>query len=108
MTINGKGEVTDYRIEETVICVDKRMTYTAVKKILEDRDEEERRKYESLVPMFELMEELAAILRNRRHKRGPLISILQRVRSFWMKKDIRWRLSPMSAMWRRRSSRILC
>lgn len=105
MTINGKGEVTDYRIEETVICVDKRMTYTAVKKILEDRDEEERRKYESLVPMFELMEELAAILRNRRHKRGggPLISILQRVRSFWMKKDIRWRLSPMSAMWRRRS-----
>ncbi len=72
MTINGKGEVTDYRIEETVICVDKRMTYTAVKKILEDRDEEERRKYESLVPMFELMEELAAILRNRRHKRGAV------------------------------------
>ena len=72
MTINGKGEVTDYQIEETVICVDKRMTYTAVKKILEDRDEEERRKYESLVPMFELMEELAAILRNRRHKRGAV------------------------------------
>ena len=72
MTINGKGEVTDYRIEETVICVDKRMTYTAVKKILEDRDEEERRKYETLVPMFELMEELAAILRNRRHKRGAV------------------------------------
>lgn len=72
MTINGKGEVTDYQIEETVICVDKRMTYTAVKKILEDRDEEERRKYEPLVPMFELMEELAAILRNRRHKRGAV------------------------------------
>ena len=72
MTINGKGAVTDYQIEETVICVDKRMTYTAVKKILEDRDEEERRKYESLVPMFELMEELAAILRNRRHKRGAV------------------------------------
>ena len=72
MTINGKGEVTDYQIEETVICVDKRMTYTAVKKILEDRDEEERRRYESLVPMFELMEELAAILRNRRHKRGAV------------------------------------
>jgi len=72
MTINGKGEVTDYQIEETVICVDKRMTYTAVKKILEDRDEEECRKYESLVPMFELMEELAAILRNRRHKRGAV------------------------------------
>ena len=35
-------------------------------------DEEERRKYESLVPMFELMEELAAILRNRRHKRGAV------------------------------------
>lgn len=72
MTINGKGEVTDYQILETVICVDRRMSYTSVKKILEDRDEEERKKYEPFVPMFEQMEELAAILRRRRHKRGSI------------------------------------
>lgn len=72
MTIDHKGEVTDYEIVETVICVDRRMSYTSVKKILEDKDEEERRKYAELVPMFELMEELATLLRKRRHKRGAV------------------------------------
>ena len=72
MTINGKGEVTDYQIAETVICVDRRMSYTAVKKILEDRDETTIQEYEALVPMFEMMGELAAILRKRRHKRGSI------------------------------------
>lgn len=72
MTINGKGEVTDYQIAETVICVDRRMSYTSVRKILEEKDEEERQKYANFVPMFELMEELAAILRRKRHKRGSI------------------------------------
>lgn len=72
MTIDGKGNVTDYEIAETVICVDRRMSYTSVKKILEDKDEQECKEYEELVPMFELMEELAAILRKKRHKRGSI------------------------------------
>lgn len=72
MTINEKGEVTDYQIAETVICVDRRMSYTSVKKILEDKDEAERAEYEALVPMFELMGQLAAILRKKRHKRGSI------------------------------------
>lgn len=72
MTINDKGEVTDYQLAETVICVDRRMSYTSVKKILEDKDEAERQEYEPLVPMFELMEQLAAILRRKRHKRGSI------------------------------------
>lgn len=72
MTIDDKGNVVDYQIAETVICVDRRMTYTSVKKILEDHDESERREYEELVPMFELMAELAAILRRKRHARGSI------------------------------------
>lgn len=72
MTIDAKGEVTDYQIAETVIRVDRRMSYTSVKRILEDHDEEEIREYEPLVPMFEQMEELASILRKRRHKRGSI------------------------------------
>ena len=72
MTINEKGEVIDHSIEETVICVNERMTYTSVKKILEDKDETERERYKELVPMFEQMEELAAILRKRRKKRGSI------------------------------------
>jgi len=72
MTVNDKGMVVDHKIAETVVRVDKRMTYTSVKKILEDHDEEEIAKYEELVPMFKLMEELAGILREKRRKRGSI------------------------------------
>ena len=72
MTIDGKGNVTDYQIVESVIRVDRRMSYTSVKKILEDHDEQECREYEALVPMFEQMAELAALLREKRHKRGSI------------------------------------
>ena len=72
MTVNPKGKIIDHIIAETVIRVKKRMTYTSVKRILEDRDEEECRKYEELVPMFEEMRELAGLLRRRRRKRGSI------------------------------------
>jgi ribonuclease R len=72
MTINPKGEVIDHIIAETVIKVDTRMSYTSVKKILEDKDAEEIRKYEKLVPMFEQMRDLASILRKKRMKRGSI------------------------------------
>ena len=72
MTIDQKGEVVSHEIVESVIRVDRRMSYTSVKKILEDRDEAECREYEALVPMFELMRELAGILRAKRKKRGSI------------------------------------
>lgn len=72
MTIDAKGNVIDHVIAETVINVDRRMSYTSVKKILEDKDEAEIREYKELVPMFEWMRELAAILRKKRMKRGSI------------------------------------
>ena len=72
MSINATGEVVDHEIVETVIHVNERMTYTSVKKILTEKDEEEIDRYKELVPMFELMEELAQILRAKRHKRGSI------------------------------------
>lgn len=72
MRINDKGLVVDYQIAETVIHVNERMSYASVKKILEDRDQEELQRYKELVPMFELMAELAGILREKRHKRGSV------------------------------------
>ena len=72
MTINPKGEVIDHEIAETVIQVNTRMSYTSVKKILEDKDAEEIEKYQELVPMFELMRDLAAILRKKRMSRGSI------------------------------------
>lgn len=72
MTVDSKGVVADHEICETVIRVDERMSYTSVKKILADRDEAEIQKYEGLVPMFELMEELSGVLRKRRRQRGSI------------------------------------
>lgn len=72
MKVNKKGEVVSYEIAETVICVDRRMSYTAVRKILEEEDPELIQEYEELVPMFQDMQELAAILRKKRRQRGSI------------------------------------
>lgn len=76
MTIDLYGEIVDYEICESVIRVNQRMSYTAVQAILEDETIVERdmdyQAYASLVPMFRLMEELAAALREKRRKRGSI------------------------------------
>lgn len=71
MDVDQKGNVVDHKIAETVIRVDRRMSYTSVQKILEG-DGEETKEYEEQAPMFFLMEELAKILRNKRKKRGSI------------------------------------
>ena len=71
MDIDEKGNVVGHRIAETVINVTRRMSYNSVQKIL-DHDEEECKEYEPLVPMFEMMKELADILREKRRKRGSI------------------------------------
>lgn len=72
MEIDLKGTVVGHNIAETVINVDRRMTYTSVKKIIDDKDEQEMEEYKPLVPMFELMKELADILRDKRRQRGSI------------------------------------
>lgn len=72
MDIDKNGNVVDHRIAETVVNITKRMSYTQVKKIIEDHDEETIKENEPLVPMFELMQELAEILREKRRKRGSI------------------------------------
>ena len=72
MTIDPKGKIIGHTIAETVIRVTRRMSYTSVKKILEDADPAECKEYEDLVPMFQEMAELAHLLRKRRRKRGSI------------------------------------
>ena len=72
MTINEKGAVIDHTIAETVVRIDERMSYTSVKKILEEEDEAETTRYKELVPMFEMMAELSGILREKRRQRGSI------------------------------------
>ena len=72
MDLDDKGNVTGHEIAETVICVDRRMTYTAVNAIITDRNESVMAEYVDFVDMFDLMKELADILRKRRHARGSI------------------------------------
>lgn len=71
MEIDRQGNVTDHRICESVICVDRRMSYSAVNEILTG-EEGLLEKYETYVPLFQRMEELSKIIRERRRKRGAI------------------------------------
>jgi len=76
MTVDMNGEITDYEICESVIRVNRRMSYTVVKNLLEDGSlvdtDDNYAQYKELLPMFQEMEKLAAILRAKRRKRGSI------------------------------------
>lgn len=76
MTVDQRGEIVDYDICESVIRVNKRMSYTVVKALLEDgslvEERDEYRQYGELLPMFREMGKLAALLREKRRKRGSI------------------------------------
>jgi ribonuclease R len=72
MTIDEKGNIVGHKIAETVIRVNRRMSYTSVRKILTDHDAEETAKYAEFVGMFEQMAQLSAILRKKRGQRGSI------------------------------------
>ena len=72
MEVNGKGEVVSHHIMESVINSDYRMTYTAVREILEDETPALLEQYAEILPMLEDMEELRQILGEKRRKRGSV------------------------------------
>lgn len=72
MRIDSQGKLIDYHIYPSVINSNERMTYSAVKGIVEDHDPELLRRYEPLVDMFLSMKKLALILMANRRKRGSI------------------------------------
>ena len=72
MEINDKGVVIGHEIAETLIRVDRRMTYTAVNAIITDDDAETKEKYKEFVELFLQMKELSQLLRKRRQERGAI------------------------------------
>ena len=71
MEIDHQGELVASELCEGVIRSAERMTYTDVNAVLED-DAVLRQRYAPLVENFELMRELALILRRKREKRGSI------------------------------------
>lgn len=72
MEINESGKTVNYEIFQSVIKTTERMTYENVNKILVEKDETVRDEFNELVPMFENMEQLATILREKRMGRGAI------------------------------------
>ena len=72
MDLDFQGRVLGHEVAETVIRVDRRMTYTAVNAIVTDQDPNTMEEYRDFTEMFALMKELADILRERRDQRGSI------------------------------------
>ena len=80
MEIDSRGQVVDHEFAPSVIRTNERMTYDAVRAILEDQDPKLRQRYAALVPMFEEMGQLAAVLRQKRLARGAIDFALPEVK----------------------------
>ena len=72
MEIDPKGKTISAEVYKAIINVRERMNYHDVQKILDKSDEQVLKKYEKYINDFELMAELATILKNRRLEQGYL------------------------------------
>lgn len=72
MEIDSKGKTISVEIYKGIINVTERMNYHDVQKILDKSDKQVLKRYEKYIADFELMAELATILKNRRLEQGYL------------------------------------
>ncbi len=72
MEIDSKGNVVGHKIAETVVNINKRMDYTTVNKIISDHNEKAIEENADVADMLIQMNELALLLREKRHKRGSI------------------------------------
>ncbi|MDT2754708.1 ribonuclease R [Enterococcus pseudoavium] len=72
MEIDSNGTIVHHEIFQSVIQTTERMTYTAVNEILAEENAETTKRYQALVPMFQLMKELHQILEAHRNQRGAI------------------------------------
>lgn len=72
MEFDEHMKVVNHDVFTSVIRTTERMTYTNVRKILQNEDAEVTEKYAGLVDMFKTMEDLALRLRKRRMGRGAV------------------------------------
>jgi ribonuclease R len=71
LELDARGRVRKAEFHDGVIRSRARMTYQQVQRIV-DGDAELRREFAALVPLFERMDELAKLMRQRRYERGSL------------------------------------
>lgn len=100
MEIDKTGEVLSHDICETVICVNHRMTYRNVNKMIRDKNEELCEKYSDILPMLQKMAELQMILEEKRKARGAITFDLPESKVILDKHGkavrIEWRISDIA------------
>jgi len=72
MEIDKKGNILHNRFVKGVLHSRERMTYTSLAGILLDRDDQAKKRYAELVPLFRTMQELCEILAEKRYRRGSV------------------------------------
>ncbi len=72
MEIDAQGTVVAHEICESVINIDRRMSYDVVNDLLINEQSEYKKEYGALLDMFSHMQELCKILRDKRIKRGAI------------------------------------
>ena len=72
MEIDGAGEVVRHEIHDGIIHSDARMTYADVDAILRDPASPAAERYAGLVPFFNALGALSALLAERRRRRGAI------------------------------------
>ncbi|KXL51648.1 ribonuclease R [Anaerotignum neopropionicum] len=72
MEIDAKGNVVDHKICESVIYSDYRMTYTAVRELIEDKTPALLEEFKEILPMLTMMNELRQVLGEKRKRRGSV------------------------------------
>jgi len=72
MEVDRRGRVVNYKLRETVIRSDERMTYADVNRLLTHADPQLAMRYAELHELFKTMEELARILIKMRERRGAI------------------------------------
>jgi ribonuclease R len=72
MEINGRGKVVQCRFSRGVLRSHARLTYTTLAGILLNRDDDAKKRYSELTPLFHNMQELCEILSEKRYRRGAV------------------------------------
>ncbi len=70
MRIDKKGRVKEHLICESLVNIDRRMTYDAVSSVIKGDDPDTLREYSHFIVMFQTMAELSHIIRQRRERHG--------------------------------------
>ena len=102
MRLSPSGEVKGVELVKSVIRSQRRMTYTKVSKIVEDKDIKLREEYSDITPVLDEMLKLAKVLNKKRFKDGSIDFDLPESRIVLDEHDVPLRCEKVVRNWAHR------